>query len=157
MALRKWLGNHNIHAVGVINSCESDYFVYSPTERFTKVSKIPLQTEVLNNVEGRVYILKNDDLELPKNFEIFLGALISKGFGRCNLKLEGKIENQLVRLGILNTRIPCRYKHYFSIKSIKTPIYGYLFESTSDTDGYYIKSLFEGSKIVGPDFLLECE
>lgn len=154
MALRKWTGKYDLHAAGVLDLYEPDYFIYSPTERFTKTSKIPLQVEVLNNVEGRVYVVKNDDLELPDEFKIFLGAMISKGFGKCNLKFKKEIKPKIDK-GVLSTRIPLKYKELFSIKNIMKPVYGYLFEPTSDTDGIYIKSLFEGSEIAGPIFLLE--
>ncbi len=59
MALRKIFGSNEIHAVGVINEYGLNYFVYSPTERVTKISKVPLQVEVLNNVNGMIYIVKN--------------------------------------------------------------------------------------------------
>jgi hypothetical protein len=136
MALRKWTGNKKLHAAGVLDSYKSNYFVYSPTERFTKISKIPLQVEVLNNVEGRIYIVKNDDLELPNEFKIFLGALISKGFGKCELICNNELEEFKIEQGILNTRIPCEYKEKFSIEEVIKPIYGYLFESTSKTTGF---------------------
>lgn len=153
MALRKWTGNENIQAVGVIDSCNSDYFVYSPMERFTKTSKIPIQTEFLTNVKGRVYILKTEGLNLPNKFKIFLGALISKGFGQCELIKKREIINAKIENGILNTRIPYKYQDVFLIDEIK-PVYGYLFEPTSKTTGFYIKSLFEGSEVKGPTFLL---
>jgi len=154
MALRKWTGKRDLHAIGVLDSYESNYFVYSPTERAAKTSKIPLQVEVLNNVEGNVYIVKNSKLELPYEFKIFLGALISKGFGKCDLKFEREIKNPERKKGTLCTRIPLKYKHLFSIEEVK-PIYGYLFEPNPNTmTGTYIKSLFEGSEVEGPVFLL---
>jgi hypothetical protein len=155
MALRKWTEYNNLHATGVLTSYESDYFIYSPMERVSETSKIPLQVEVLNNIEGKVYILKNDNIKLPDKFEIYLGALISKGFGKCHLKFINKIENVKIKKGILNTRIPCEYTDIFSIKNVIKPVYGYLFETISDTDGVYVKSLFEGSEVAGPIFLLK--
>ena len=35
------------------------------------------------------------------------------------------------------------------------PIYGYLFEPIDENSGVYIKSLFEGSVVNAPTFLLE--
>ncbi|RLI61796.1 MAG: hypothetical protein DRO88_12620 [Promethearchaeia archaeon] len=156
MALRKMFGSNNIHAVGVFDSePETSYFVYSPTERITKISKVPLQVEVLNNVKGKIYIVKNNNVNFPNEFEIFLGALISKGFGKSKLKFKEKITNPEISKGILNIRIPVKYLDKFLIKKdIMRPVYGYLFEPTSETSGVYIKSLFEGSEIVGPKFLL---
>jgi len=59
--------------------------------------------------------------------------------------------------GILNTRIPIKYKDKFLIEERDKSVYGYLFEPTSETSGIYIKSLFEGSEVVGPKFLLRRE
>ena len=156
-ALRKWTKNENLHATGILDSYEPDYIVYSPTERFTKTNRIPLQVEVLNKVEGKVYVVKNENLKLPDEFQLFLGALISKGFGRCNLKFKKEIQKSRISKGVLNTRIPLKYEKLFSIKNVMKPVYGYLFETTSDTSGIYIKSLFEGSEVVGPAFLLKGE
>jgi hypothetical protein len=157
MALRKMFGFQNVHAVGVLDNYNVSYFVYSPAERITRVSKIPLQVEVLTNVVGRVYIVKENNLDLPKEFEICLGALISKGFGRCKLKFKEEIKNVDTYRGILLTRIPLKYLEKFLIKKIIYPVYGYLFEPTSETSGVYIKSVFEGSEVVGPKFLLKQE
>lgn len=157
MALRKLFGSNEIHAVGIIDQdhYKPSYFVYSPTERATKISKVPLQVEVLNNVKGRVYIVKNNKIVFPEKFTIFLGALISKGFGKCNLKLERELNNVERTKGSLNTRIPLKYKDMFLIEEKDKSVYGYLFEPTSETSGVYIKSLFEGSEVVGPKFLLK--
>ena len=158
MALRKFFGSKDIHAVGIFEpEPETSYFVYSPAERATGISRIPLQVEVLNDVKGKVYIVKNDEVNFPEEFEIFLGALISKGFGRCNLEYEGEINNIERTEGILNTRIPIKYKDKFLIEERDKSVYGYLFEPTSETSGIYIKSLFEGSEVVGPKFLLRRE
>jgi len=156
MGLRKIFGSDDIHAVGILDHYNIEYFVYSPADRVTRTSKIPLQVEVLTDVIGRVYILKSHDINFPKEFEIYLGALISKGFGRCRLKFENEIDNSEIEIekGILNTRIPLKYLEKFLIKKVIYSIYGYLFEPTSETSGVYIKSLFEGSEVVGPKFLL---
>lgn len=53
MALRKFLNSPEIHAVGVIDRYDSNYFIYSPTERVSEISRLPLQVEVLSNVKGR--------------------------------------------------------------------------------------------------------
>lgn len=155
MALRKLFGSNEIHAVGIFDKFKSDYFVYSPTERVTRISKIPLQTEILNDVRGRVYIIKDQRLSFPNEFNIFLGALISKGFGKCKLKFEREITNIEKTKGILNTRIPIKYMNKFLIEPKNNLKYGYLFEPSSETSGIYIKSLFEGSEVVGPKFLLK--
>jgi hypothetical protein len=155
MALRKLFGSKDIHAVGIFDpEPETTYFVYSPAERATGISKVPLHVEVLNNVRGKVYIVKNWSVNYPEEFVIFLGALISTGFGKCDLRFEREINNAERTKGILNTRIPIKYEDKFLIEEKDKPVYGYLFEPTSETSGVYIKSLFEGSEVVGPTFLL---
>jgi len=157
LALRRLFGN-NLHATGIIDKYNVYYFTYSPQDKVREVSKIPLQVELLTNVVGRIYIVEteNTSIELPKQFNLQLGALISKGFGDSQLKLKRKIplDSVEIKKGVLATRLPEKYKDLFLIKKIMMPVYGYLFEPVSETSGKYIKSLFEGSKVVGPEFLL---
>jgi hypothetical protein len=161
-ALRKKFGRDEIHAAGYLvegngwNSIE--YLVYSPRDKVRAVSKIPLQVEFLTNVHGKVYILEDDfTANLPQEFEIHMGALISKGFGRCRLRKRRQgIEDKPITLGTLKTRIPLNRLNIFGIaeKDIRKPVYGYLFEPTSPTSGVYVLSLFEGSEVVAPEFLI---
>ncbi|RLG16577.1 hypothetical protein DRN69_00510 [Candidatus Pacearchaeota archaeon] len=158
-ALRKLFGNDNLHAIGLIDKYNTYYFTYSPQDKVRKVSRVPIQVEVLINIVGRIYIveMKDNPLELPQEFNLQLGALISKGFGNSQLKLKRKISSDDVKIkkGTLATRIPEKCKDLFLIKKIMVPIYGYLFEPISETSGKYIKSLFEGSEVVGSEFLLK--
>jgi len=160
LALRRLFGN-NLHATGIIDKYNVYYFTYSPQDKVREVSKIPLQVELLTNVVGRIYIVEteNTSIELPKQFNLQLGALISKGFGDSQLKLKRKIplDSVEIKKGVLATRLPEKYKDLFLIKKIMMPVYGYLFEPVSETSGKYIKSLFEGSEVVGPKFLLKGE
>ena len=123
-----------------------------------------------------------DELESNESISIYMGAFKSKGFGRCTLRDRKKIseEDLDIREGVLNTRIPIAkkakdmkgiddntnkrlidegkttefLKDRFCIEKVIKARYGYLFEPTSKTSGCYILSLFEGSVIQGPGFLL---
>ncbi|MDI6810970.1 MAG: hypothetical protein QMD80_04745 [archaeon] len=191
-ALKAVFGDRDIHAVGHLVEDKKynkvDYLTYSPRDRGIETSKLPLTVEFLTNVLGHIYILKNGDTkDLEEEFEIVMGALKSKGFGRCKLKkvqefeitfcgkynkeecvkilnmCKERIDENLICVeimnkanGLLNTRIPEKYLEKFGIKRWEDrPIYGYLFEPTSKTSGIYVRSIFEGSMIAGPEFLLE--
>lgn len=157
----------DIHAVGYFPFKNEQEFrkkhirilTHSPRDRAINTSILPLYVEYLVNVEGRVFIKETDDikdvLESDKPFSIYMGALKSKGFGRCVLRRIGNIDELGIMRGTLNTRIPEELKDIFVIKKIIKPRYGYLFKPTSETSGVYVLSLFEGSEVVGPRFLLK--
>lgn len=160
-ALRKKFGLDDIHAAGYLLEANGynkvSYFVYSPRDKSRDISKVPLQVEFLSNVRGRVYVVENDFTRgLPHRFEIFMGALISKGFGLCQLTKRRAIElvPSSIKRGILKTRIPLDKQKMFGIRKLFTPVYGYLFEPTCSTTGIYVLSLFEGSDVIGPEFLV---
>ena len=86
-ALNKTFGADNIKSVGYLTGNsdfnQTNYLIYSPRDRTSGISKIPLQVEFLVNVVGKVYIAKNEHSEkLPVHFEIAMGGLRSRGFGR---------------------------------------------------------------------------
>lgn len=159
-ALNTKFGRTDFKAVGILNEDAEfnriDYLTYSPRDRNSGISKIPLQIEFLTNVSGSVFIFENEaSNNLPAEFEIFLGGLKSKGFGRCRLKFSGNITDLASRQGILNVRLPLEERDTFNIRKILNPLYGYLFKPVPLTyTGNYILSLFEGSKVVSPSFLL---
>jgi hypothetical protein len=158
---------------------------YSPRNRSIETSIIPIYTEYLYNVEGEVYLKENEDVKgiLSQKGEIsfWMGGLKSKGFGKCKLNFKGIDPCADSREGELNTRLPLlklddsdfeagkddieklaeegkptRFLHdVFGIKKVKTADFGYLFEPTSETDGKYVLSLFEGSIVEAPGFLLK--
>lgn len=135
------------------------YLIYSPRDRVANLSKIPLQVEFLSNVLGRVLILANDaGRHLPKRFSLPLGGMRSRGFGACHLTFEGEHSVQKPVPGSLLTRIPMSETATFAIRidtNIFSPQYGYLFRPEPGTyTGVYVKSLFEGSLVIGPPFLL---
>ena len=135
------------------------YLTYSPRDRVTNLSKVPLQVEFLSDVLGRVLILANyASPYLPERFSLPLGGLRSRGFGICKLTFLQKQRVQRTIPGYLLTRIPLSETNNFAIRTdikIFFPQYGYLFRPEPGTyTGVYVKSLFEGSLVVGPHFLL---
>jgi hypothetical protein len=157
-ALRAWFGVE-LHAVGHLaekdGHNQSNTFTYAPRDRGQGISKVPLIVEFLADVVGEVYILDETGI-LPESFEIEMGALRSQGLGRCRLTFEGPAPNGVKR-GRLNTRLPLRLVDIFGVERVIVPVYGYLFRPLSQITGEYELSLFEGSEIVGPAFLLQEE
>ena len=160
-ALKSRFSGSEIHAVGYLDNYEKNYLIYSLRNRIECTSKLPLTIEYLKNVRGNIYIMKSKDTEDifkdKKEFTLFMGALKSKGFGECRLFNKEIIEFPNIRTGKLNTRIPEEILKNFVIKKVISPVYGYLFKPTSETSGVYVRSLVEGSVIVGPEFLLKGE
>lgn len=164
-ALRHKFNNKNLHAVGYLvkenGFNQIDYLIYSPRNRFVKISKVPLQVEFLRNVKGKIFIpiVENEIATLlPSEFEILMGAMLSKGFGLCKLcKVKEFEPPKKLKRGFLNTRLPEKYKELFGIRNVIKPVYGYLFEPDEQNPltGNYILSLFEGSEVIAPDFLIE--
>lgn len=156
-ALKATLGKE-VHATGCLTQDGEhnnvEYLTYSPRDRSTEISKLPLTIQILTNVLGRVFIVMNNSVELPNQLSLIMGALKSKGMGRCKLKKIREIKNPATKRGTLNTRIPFDLKEKFGIKNVVKPEYGYLFRPTSPTSGVYVISLFENSEIYGPDFLM---
>jgi len=155
---------------------------YSPRDRYINSSIIPIYTEYLYDVKGKVYVKDNIDVNelkaLKGDIQIWMGGLKSKGFGNCTLKFKQQIDTFEIREGILRTRLPLLkpcisgfdsadvkliqqgepsnfLKEVFEFRKIKTANFGYIFEPESKTDGKYVLSLFEGSKVEAPGFLLE--
>jgi len=157
-ALKTYFGRDEIHAIGCIESYDSkDYLTYSPRDRSVGVSKIPIFLEFLVNVRGHVYILRNTETEkLPDKFELKMGALRVKGLGYTQFTRNGIIEVNRTQLvyGELNTRIPIEQLDKFLVKIVK-PIYGYLLKPVSLSKAVYVKSLFEGSEVYAPRFLIK--
>lgn len=156
-ALRAYFPYPDLHATGYLEEEEGynqvDYFVYSPQDRVAGISKVPITAQFLTNVHGRIYV-KEGNFELPKEIHLAMGALKSRGFGQCRLQHLRTLDAQIVR-GELRTRIPCDLQAEFDIRNVIKHVYGYLFRPTSPTDGIYVLSLFEGSVVAGPYFLVK--
>ena len=84
-----------------------------------------------------------------------MGGLRSKGFGVCILNKVKVLDAEKRTEGILKVRIPLGEIGNFSIRLKEKPVYGYLFKPVPNTfTGNYIISLFEGSEVEAPDFLI---
>lgn len=88
-----------------------------------------------------------------------MGASKSKGLGNCYVEFKRVLEEEDLKLtkGKLKTRI---YEDkatltILGIREIFKSIYGYLYKRTSPVSGYYQRSLFEGTVLIGPKFILE--
>ena len=164
-ALRQCYSRQDINAVGFFEGTLDNVRIdHSANNRATECADLPLTTEALVNPRGKVYVLaKNDEMDLTKALDadrpilLAIGALKSKGLGRCQLRKTREIANPEKRMGVLRTRIPEDSAALFGIDNagIKKPIYGYLFRPTSISDGVYVRSLFEGSIVNGYGFLLK--
>lgn len=185
--------SRQIHACGHFLYKDEDEFkenhikmlTYSPRNRSTDTSIIPIYTEYLHRVKGEVYLKENEDVNeiLSQKGEIsfWMGGLKSKGFGECKLNNKEIVPRADSREGKLNTRLPLfklddvdfqaekedidklveegtptRFLHdIFGIIKVTTANFGYLFEPTSETGGKYVLSLFEDSIVEAPGFLLK--
>lgn len=156
-ALRRSFGEEGLHAAGHLSHYALDYLIHGPRDRVRDTSRLPLRVQVLRAVRGSVYVLANEAGHLlPEEFDLFMGGLRSKGFGHCRLRRLGTVpDGASSTAGTLNTRLPLDCRELFGIREVQMPIYGYLFKPTSLYTGDYVLSLFEGSKVVAPSFLLE--
>lgn len=160
-ALRAKFGLSDVKAVGYLTGNSEfnrvNYLIYSPRDRSSGISKLPLQVEFLTNVLGKVFVLEdNSTKSFPDSFEIVMGGLRSRGFGVCALKKVQVHKVNKITMGTLKVRIPVEEKESFKIEKIEKPVHGYLFKPIPNTfTGNYVLSLFEGSKVVAPEFLIE--
>ena len=164
-ALNARFGLDNVKAVGCLvddpGFNKDNYLVYAPRDRGSAISRLPLQAGYLSDVLGKVYVLMEEKSTggFPGKFELVLGGLRSRGFGACTME-RVQVLHVLPRRdmgpGILNVRIPIEEQETFSLIKVIRPIYGYLFKPTPGTlSGNYVLSLFEGSEVVAPLFLLK--
>ncbi len=134
-----------------------EVLTYSPQNRGQRVSKIPLQVEYLADARGHVVVVANDTTSgLPERFEITLGGMRSHGFGWAGMKFLERRRGGEPRLGRLRVRLPEDETGSFGILRVEAPVYGYLFKPTQGSHtGVYVRSLFEGSRVVASELLLE--
>lgn len=132
------------------------YLTYSPRERVAGFSKVPLQVHFLSKVVAKIFILNNiASKDLEKEFNIIMGGMRSRGFGNCSLTYNRDLSSWKNIKGKLRTRLPISELPFFKIVQTIMPIYGYLWQPEPKTmTGCYIKSLFEGSIIEGPEFFI---
>jgi len=167
-ALNANLNREDIFALGFLND---DYLLEidkkrqimttAPKDTILLVAKLPLTTEYLIDVKAEIFIEERDGLkEILKDYPSFqMGALKSKGLGNCEVSFDRTLsenETEIIE-GRLRTRI-YKDKETFErlgIEDVIKPLYGYLYKRTSPIRGYYQLSLFEGSILRGPRFIME--
>ncbi|AZR74025.1 hypothetical protein BBF96_11845 [Anoxybacter fermentans] len=164
-ALRHCFGLENIPAVGLFKkgTYQIKEYTYSVRDRFLNTSRLLLITNYLapaepeGKIQAEVYIPYNKDKDLKDkllNAEFEMGALKSKGFGRCKVK-DVKCGDFEIKQGILNVKIFLDEAKDFNIEDI-SPLYGYLFKPDSSLiHGAYKKSLFPGSLVEAPEVFLK--
>jgi len=142
---------------------QKDIFTYAPFDTFLGTAKLPISLEYLKPANSTkaviadIYAVKNGTTKLITKAaptEISLGALKSKGFGRCELRYMGEVKPNL-KVGYLKGRLLEEECSAFGISKVIKQYYGYLFYPTSEVSGVYKRALFEGSIIEGPDILIE--
>ena len=154
-------GGDGFKAVGFLNQAVGrnrvELLTYSPRDRVREVSKIPLQVEFLSDVVASIVVVANEAASmLPATFEMTLGGMRSHGFGRAHFSLKERQPAGNPRPGLLRVRLPEEEAATFGIARVLTPVYGYLFKPTPGTyTGIYVRSLFEGSRVVGPNLIVK--
>ena len=166
-SFRDHFGLEDVLAIGFFreDTYQKDVFTYAPFDSFLGTAKLPISLEYLKPangtkaVEADIYVVKNEAVKLlvkDAPTEISLGALKSKGFGRCELRYIGEIKPNL-KVGYFKGRLLEDECSAFGIIKVIKPCYGYLFYPTSDVSGVYKRALFEGSIIEGPEILINGE
>ena len=166
-SFREHFGLEDVLVIGFLRegTYQKDIFTYAPFDAFLGTAKLPISLEYLKPaydtkaVEADIYVVKNEAVKLlikDAPTEISLGALKSKGFGRCELRYIGEIKPNL-KVGYLKGRLLENECNVFGITKVIKPCYGYLFYPTSEVSGVYKRALFEGSIIEGPEILIKEE
>jgi hypothetical protein len=156
----------DIHAVGYFvrpdPSNPEDLAAHTETVTFALVdsvrgtAKLPIEVQVLTDVKAQIYVRLNDDTrDLPPLIHLSMGAYRNKGLGACVLDYTMTMDGYEVMKGELLTRIPENRLGLFEVRRVHRHVYGYLFEpDEAHESGCYVRSLFEGSIVEGPSFLV---
>jgi hypothetical protein len=168
-AFKVHFGLDNALAIGFFRkeTYERSIFTYAPFDTLLGTAKLPISLEYLKpktrfpKVIADIYVAKDgsgatDVLIRLTPTEISIGAMKSKGFGRCEIAYVDEISPN-IGVGYLKGRLLEEECDTFGISEVIKPCYGYLFYPTSTVKGVYKKALFEGSIIEGPEILIEKE
>jgi hypothetical protein len=163
-SLKEYLGlkwDTPLHAAGYFTEGEEEELTIAPRDNVTGAAKLPITIQYLARARGKIFVLVDDQTNaLPERLEMPMGGLRYKGLGLCRLnKASGKPIEPEKGEGFLLTRIPEAALAVFGVDPEQVRgdglfRRGYLFKPTSMLGGLYVKSLFEGSKVKGFDFLL---
>lgn len=160
---RENLGIPNLTGVGLIDSgsYERKWIVVSLFDEALHGVSMPVETEYLAPRDGEVrahlYVSWDDSLnhlKTIKRLPVVMGAWRYKGFGRGVLSFVELYEPE-IRPIELKTRLTEKAAKVLGVRRVLAPVYGYLFDSTGPATGRWVRSLFEGSILEGPDFLGE--
>lgn len=162
-SFRDNFGLPDVLAIGIIKegTYQKDIFTYAPFDSFLSIAKLPISLEYLKPGHGTkeiiadIYALKNESTEslIGVTTEMSLGALKSKGFGRCELRYIGELKPE-VQVGYLKGRLLEEECDSFGISRVIKACYGYLFYPTSKVSGVYRRAIFEESIVEGPEILI---
>ncbi|HRU92271.1 MAG TPA: hypothetical protein P5268_04455 [Candidatus Marinimicrobia bacterium] len=175
-AFKHYLGIE-VKAVGLFieGTYEIKEFTYSIRDKALGISKMPIFAQYLSpyraeNAEllgyesyskdkilANIYIVpENNGYSLIKNLSFQMGALKSKGFGKCQV-VEISHEEYPIKQGLLNVKIHEEDCEPFGVRVIE-PVYGYLFKPDEHSiSGVYKRALFPGSLVKAPEVLIEKE
>jgi hypothetical protein len=149
-------------------SYRKDIFTYAPFDACLRTTKLPVTAEYLcpasgrREIEGDVYVAATQEARAvftPTRslWSVTLGALRSKGFGRCSLEYLEEVA-PIRRVGYLRGHLRETDTPAFGIdlaRDLIRPRYGYLFRPDSyHLGGWYERALFSGTILSGPDFLM---
>lgn len=167
--LKEHFGLENTVAIGFFDckTYQKRLFTYAPFDAAIGTAKLPLTLEYLAPQEGHreiaaeVYIATTKETRriFAKGMThiVTLGALRSKGFGRCQLRFESEIQPER-RVGYLRGNLRESDAPAFGIdvqRDVIRPCYGYLFcPDGYRIGGHYERALFVGTILEGPDFLI---
>jgi hypothetical protein len=175
-AFKHYLGIE-VKAVGLFIEGTYDIkeFTYSVRDKALGISKMPIFSQYLSpyraeNAEllgyesysrdkilANIYIVpESNDYSSIKNLSFQMGALRSKGFGKCKV-IKVSQEEYKIKQGLLNVKIREEDYEAFGIRVIE-PVYGYLFKPDEHSiSGVYKRALFPGSLVNAPEVLIEKE
>ena len=158
----------NVSAVGFFkeDTYELAELTYSVRDRMLDTAKVPIFTSYLrpvacghNNekITAFVYIPYNSveaSLSHFENLTFYMGALKSKGYGKCFVK-SINVREYPIKKGFLKVKIFCREVDDFAVTDL-SGVYGFMFKPDDQhIGGKYEKSLFPGSFVEGPTILLK--
>jgi hypothetical protein len=166
-AFKERFGLENVAAIGFFDktSYQKALFTYSPFDTMLNAPKVPITIEYLkpkdgfSSVAADVYALKDESISSLTTIpvQISIGALKSKGFGRCSINYLGEVSSKL-KVGYLKGRLLEKEEAaVFGIMNIIKASYGYLFYPKNKITGVYKRALFQGSIIEGPEILIDGE
>lgn len=141
-----------VHPIGRILRARKEALVYSPRDRVAGVSKVPIQTELLTELEAEVYVRLNDwTLKFPERFGMRVGAMRAQGCGWTEWEVvEDEVPAGQPVPGRLYSRVPDsdKWKEAFGIKNVISARVGYLPIPERGARTFYQRALFEGSAVV---------